>query len=57
MDHREVELRAQNGENSQMFMGSQFTNANSGPMMNTFNNLDGFNGYEIEDDRALGANL
>ena len=28
MDQREVELRAQSGENSQMFMESQFTNAN-----------------------------
>mmetsp|Transcript_41490 Transcript_41490/g.54606 ORF Transcript_41490/g.54606 Transcript_41490/m.54606 type:complete len:86 (-) Transcript_41490:1686-1943(-) len=51
MDQREVELRAQSGENSQLFMESQFTNANV-PMMGRFNTMDGFGNNEFDSDPA-----
>ena len=56
MDHREVELRAQSGENSQLFMDSQFngSTAQGGmQMINRFNNLDGFGPGEFDDDRDI----
>lgn len=58
MDQKEVELRAQSGENSQLFMDSQFSNANSGgvmQMMNRFNNLDGFGPTEFGEDQNQAA--
>ena len=54
IDQREVELRAQSGENSQLFMESQFTNGGGMQMMNRFNNMDSFGANEFEDDRELG---
>jgi len=51
VDQREVELRAQSGENSQLFMESQFTNA---AMMGRFNNAEDFGPGEFEDDREIG---
>ena len=54
LDQREVELRAQSGENSQLFMESQFTNAGGLQVMNRFNNMDSFGGNEFEDDREMG---
>ena len=55
IDQREVELRAQSGENSQLFMDSQFNNAGgSMQMMNRFNNMDSFGGNEFDDDRDMG---
>jgi hypothetical protein len=58
MDQREVELRAQSGENSQMFMESQFTSANAsnagmggqGGIMGRFNTMDGFGPGEFGED-------
>ena len=49
MDQREVELRAQSGENSQLFMESQFTTNNGGglQMMGRFGGAD-FGGHEFE---------
>jgi len=50
-----VELRAQSGENSQLFMESQFTNANGMPAMGRFNTMDGFGASEFDQERAKGA--
>ena len=49
-DSREVELRAQSGENSQLFMESQFTQSGI-PVVNRFNNQEAFSasGYEYEE--------
>ena len=49
-DSREVELRAQSGENSQLFMESQFTQSGI-PVINRFNNQEGFgaSGYEYDE--------
>ena len=49
-DSREVELRAQSGENSQLFMESQFTQSGI-PVVNRFNNQEAFgaSGYEYDE--------
>ena len=58
LDQREVELRAQSGENSQLFMDSQFSNAPSMQVMNRFNTMDGFGGgNEFDDEREMGMFL
>ena len=56
MDQREVELRAQSGENSQLFMESQFTTNNGGgmQMMGRFGGTD-FGGHEFEHDGSVEA--
>ena len=58
LDQREVELRAQSGENSQLFLESQFTNAGGMQVMGRFNNMDGFaSGNEFNDDRDQGLTV
>lgn len=64
MDQREVELRAQSGENSQLFMESQFTAGQGGSvqmMNNRFGGPDGFPegdpdyDYDLADPDAAAA--
>lgn len=55
LDQREVELRAQSGENSQLFMESQFTtNAGGLQMMGRFGGAD-FGGNEFDQEGGEGG--